>query len=168
MSDTTLLMISTLLVALMVLLSNSAKAYPTVSDWSLSSTTAKQLASFDAPRKKVVRKKKHVYREPSYDRDEVRYYRRMDEDYDICRGPVRGVGTQWLNEAGALDAAVKDWRERTRYDHGEIFVDMSHALDFRKRCGRTSIGEVAGQVFYRCEVWARPCKAEFSEGEAGK
>jgi len=114
------------------------------------------------------RVRRHVRREPRYDRETVRLYRSMDDEYDGCRGPVRGVGTQWLNEEGALDAAVKDWRERTRYDHGEIFVDMTHALDFRKRCGRTSIGEVAGQVFYRCEVWARPCKAEFSEGVAKK
>jgi hypothetical protein len=117
----------------------------------------------DPPRKKVHRRKP---------KPEVRYYAPPRHEYEVeerfCLGPVRGVGTQWIGEQGALDAAIKDWRERTRYDYGEIFVDMTHAEDFRQRCGRTSIGEVAGQIFYRCEIWARPCKADFAEGEAPK
>lgn len=83
----------------------------------------------------------------------------------FCLGPVRGVGTQWIGENGAMDAAKKDWAERVRYDHGESFIDLTHAESFEKRCGRTSIGEVVGQVLYRCEIIARPCKAEFEKEE---
>jgi hypothetical protein len=79
----------------------------------------------------------------------------------VCLDRVRGLGTQWIGEQGALDAAKKDWMERVRYYHGETFLDLSHAADFAKRCGRVSIGEVAGQVLYRCEIEARPCKASF-------
>jgi hypothetical protein len=79
----------------------------------------------------------------------------------VCLDRVRGLGTQWIGEQGALDAARKDWMERVRYYHGETFLDLSHAADFAKRCGRVSIGEVAGQVLYRCEIEARPCKASF-------
>ena len=58
--------------------------------------------------------------------------------------------------------------ERVRYDHGESFVDMTNAKDFESRCGRVSIGEVAGQVTYRCEIVARPCKAPLKEAGGGK
>ena len=60
------------------------------------------------------------------------------------------------------------WMERVRYYHGEIFLDLSNAADFAKRCGRVSIGEVAGQVLYRCEIEARPCKASFETLEDQK
>lgn len=82
-----------------------------------------------------------------------------------CLEPVRGVGSQFIGQVGALEAAKKDWMERVRYDHGEKFLDLANARDFDSRCGRTSIGEVAGQVLFRCEVWARPCKAELEENE---
>jgi len=79
----------------------------------------------------------------------------------LCLDRVRGLGTQWIGEQGALDAAKKDWMERVRYYHGETFLDLNHAADFAKRCGRVSIGEVVGQVLYRCEIEARPCKGSF-------
>jgi hypothetical protein len=85
-----------------------------------------------------------------------------------CLDRVRGLGTQWIGEQGALDAAKKDWMERVRYYHGETFLDLSHASDFVKRCGRVSIGEVAGQVLYRCEIEARPCKGSFESPDTGK
>jgi hypothetical protein len=135
-------------ILILALTTISLPASATDLDWSLSGDGYHQ-----------VRKVKH--RKPK-----VRYYAAPKVDEDGCRGPVRGVGTQWVTEEGALDAAIKDWRERTRYDHGEIFVDMTNALDVRKRCGRTSIGEVAGQAFHRCEIIARPCKAEFTDGMA--
>jgi hypothetical protein len=93
------------------------------------------------------------------------------EDRDsgrVCLDRVRGLGTQWIGEQGALDAAKKDWMERVRYYHGETFLDMSHAADFMKRCGRVSIGEVAGQVLYRCEIEARPCKGGLERLEGDK
>ena len=75
-----------------------------------------------------------------------------------CADRVRGLGTQWIGTEGALDAAKKDWMERVRYDYGEAFLDLTNSQDFVSRCGRTSIGETMGQVMYRCEIVARPCK----------
>jgi hypothetical protein len=141
-----------------VLAATAGRANATEWDWSLHSNRYHQ------PKKRVVRKKRH--------RPEVRYYAPPRAEFDredrFCLGPVRGVGTQWIGEDGALTAARKDWMERVRYDLGESFIDLTHAVDFEKRCGRTSIGETLGQILYRCEVVARPCKAEFSQGEAGK
>ena len=81
---------------------------------------------------------------------------------------VRGLGTQWIGTEGALSAAKKDWMERVRYDHGETYLDLTHAEDVENRCGRVSIGEVVGQVTYRCEIMARPCKAEFEKIEGAR
>jgi hypothetical protein len=94
--------------------------------------------------------------------------RDRDEDGVKCVDKVRGLGTQWIGTQGALDAAKKDWMERVRYDHGESYLDLTNARDFTSRCGRVSIGEVAGQVTYRCEIWARPCKAPMRETKAKK
>ncbi len=88
-----------------------------------------------------------------------------DERGGKCVDKVRGLGTQWIGTQGALDAAKKDWMERVRYDHGESYIDMTNAKDFVSRCGRTSIGEIAGQVTYRCEIYARPCKAPMQEAK---
>ena len=107
----------------------------------------------------------------------VKYYRspdavvereRGEEERGRCLPPVSGLGTQWIGIKGALDAARKDWMERVRYDHGESFVDMSHAAEVGSRCGRVSIGAFLGRVMYRCEVMARPCRARFEQGEATK
>lgn len=85
-----------------------------------------------------------------------------------CLAPVSGLGKQWVGLKGALDAAKKDWMERVRYDHGESFVDMSHAAEVGSRCGRVSIGSFLGRVMYRCEIVARPCQAKFVAGEGQK
>lgn len=104
----------------------------------------------------------------------VKYYRspevlvereRGDDGSARCLKPVSGLGTQWISAAGALVAARKDWMERVRYDHGESFVDMSHAAEVGSRCGRVSIGQFLGRVMYRCEIIARPCLARFEQGE---
>lgn len=104
----------------------------------------------------------------------VKYYRspeaivereRGDDGSARCLKPVSGLGTQWISAAGALDAARKDWMERVRFDHGESFVDMSHAADVGSRCGRVSIGQFLGRVMYRCEIIARPCQARFEQRE---
>jgi len=86
-----------------------------------------------------------------------------DDHGATCVAKVRGLGTQWIGTQGAMDAAKKDWMERVRYDHGESYLDLTNAKDFESRCGRTSIGEIAGQVTYRCEIVARPCKAPMKE-----
>lgn len=99
------------------------------------------------------------------------YVKREDEKLAAkpevqCTEKVRGLGTQWIGTEGAMDAAKKDWMERVRYDYGEAFLDLSHAKDFVSRCGRTSIGETMGQVMYRCEIIARPCKGVMNETTA--
>jgi hypothetical protein len=88
---------------------------------------------------------------------------KKEDDGFQCVEKVRGLGTQWIGTEGALQAAKKDWMERVRYDYGESYVDMANAREFESRCGRVSIGEIAGQVTYRCEVHARPCKPPLKE-----
>lgn len=135
------------------------RAAATDLDWSLSGS------SYHAPRKPHrVRRHRKVERGETV----VRLYRSMDDHEFHCGGPTRGLGTQWIGTEGAMDAAKKDWMERVRYDLGEAFLDLSHATDFVSRCGRTSIGETMGQVMYRCEIIARPCKGTFTEGDAAK
>jgi len=56
--------------------------------------------------------------------------------------------------------------ERVGYDHGERFLDMTNDRDEVSRCSRVSIGEVAGQVMYRCEIWARPCQPRMEEASS--
>jgi hypothetical protein len=111
----------------------------------------------------VAAREKHRVRKSSGESRE----RAERRDGRLCLDHVRGLGTQWIGEQGALDGAKKDWMERVRYYHGETYVDMSHAGDVVKRCGRVSIGEVAGQVLYRCEIEARPCKAGFEPQGGG-
>jgi hypothetical protein len=83
-----------------------------------------------------------------------------------CADKVRGLGTQWIGTEGAMDAAKKDWMERVRYDYGESYLDMTNSKDFVSRCGRVSIGETMGQVMYRCEIVARPCKGVMADTKA--
>jgi hypothetical protein len=110
-----------------------------------------------------------------YDRGDINQYRSaiiIDEDDEKiwdCKPPVRGVGTQWIGTEGAMDAARKDWMERTRFDYGENWLDMANAQGPYgasspiSSCGRTSIGETMGQVLYRCTIIARPCKPQMVE-----
>lgn len=77
----------------------------------------------------------------------------------ICaKTPVAVVGSQYLNEAGAEESAQKGWHEAVRFHHGEAFMDLARAKDYRHRCSRSSIGEALGQIMHRCEVSAIPCK----------
>jgi len=114
---------------------------------------------------------RHAKRHKQEDATRVMGYVKREEQMAAkpevqCTEKVRGLGTQWIGTEGAMDAAKKDWMERVRYDYGESFLDMSHAKDFVSRCGRTSIGETMGQVMYRCEIIARPCKGLMSESQA--
>ena len=136
-------------------------AFATDWDWDLGSNPSKA-------RRAQARHVRHYYRhvniEADNDRDRNRDRRaERDERGWACLDKVRGLGTQWIGTEGALEAAKKDWMERVRYDHGESFIDMTNAKDFESRCGRVSIGEVVGQVTYRCEILARPCKPPMKE-----
>jgi hypothetical protein len=100
----------------------------------------------------------------AYERRERDAHFDDDDDRDgQCTKKVRGLGTQWIGTEGAMDAAKKDWMERVRYDYGESYLDLTNAKDFESRCGRVSVGEVAGQVMYRCEIVARPCKPQMRD-----
>jgi hypothetical protein len=136
-------------------------AFATDWDWDMGSNPSKA-------RRAQARHVRHYYRhvniEADKDRDRDRDRRaERDERGWACLDKVRGLGTQWIGTEGALEAAKKDWMERVRYDHGESFIDMTNAKDFESRCGRVSIGEVVGQVTYRCEILARPCKPPMKE-----
>jgi len=119
----------------------------------------------------IERQRVRLYQEAEIDaehRAEHREGRRdecgCDDDRGFhCLEPIRGVGTEWIGKEGALKGARKDWMERVRYDHGERFIDMTNDRDEVSRCSRVSIGEVAGQVMYRCEIVARPCQANMEQ-----
>jgi hypothetical protein len=150
--------------AILAAIANPARA--TDWDWSMSGD------SYHSHRQKPRRKKTYTRRsyDNSYDRERVRGYRSVEQedqdDFRICApGPVRGLGTQWLAQDGAMDAARKDWMERTRYDLGESYLDLKNAKDFVSRCGRVSIGEAMGQSMMRCEIIARPCKGVFEDSK---
>jgi hypothetical protein len=139
-------------------------------DWNLGSgsATAKHRASA-----RYAQRRHHYHNSDSSGTKVMAYVKREDgarteNDGYQCVEKVRGLGTQWIGTEGAMEAAKKDWMERVRYDHGESYVDMSNARDFETRCGRVSIGEIAGQVTYRCEVHARPCKPPLKDAQASK
>jgi hypothetical protein len=119
----------------------------------------------------IDRERVRLYREAGLEaerRAEHREERRDEHAFEDERGfrclePVRGVGTEWIGQEGALKAARKDWMERVRYDHGERFIDMTNDREEVTRCSRVSIGEVVGQVMYRCEIMARPCQAHMEQ-----
>ena len=99
-------------------------------------------------------------------REERRDERGFEDDRGFhCLEPIRGVGTEWIGQEGALEAARKDWMERVRYDHGERFIDMTNDRDEVSSCSRVSIGEVLGKVMYRCEIFARPCQAHMEQAQ---
>lgn len=88
---------------------------------------------------------------------------KRDEYAWRCLPPMQGIGTQWPTRSGALEAAEKDWMETVRWKFGERYMDINHAVGYRREtdpeCSRSSVGEVVGQTQMRCEIWARPCRA---------
>jgi len=83
-----------------------------------------------------------------------------------CLPAVRVVGSQDIRETAAEDSARKAWAEAVRWAHGEAYMDISNAKDYQRRCSRSSIGEVVGQVFERCEIVATPCRPGMVSGGA--
>ncbi len=144
-------------------------------DWNMGSGSPTARAKY--ARHKYARRHNHRDVAHKDDGTKVMGYVRRDGEretifIDRVRGEffgaekVLGLGTQWIGTEGAMDAAKKDWMERVRYDYGESFLDMNNAKDFVSRCGRTSIGETMGQVMYRCEIVARPCKGTMTDTKA--
>ena len=86
------------------------------------------------------------------------YEKRSEQPQVKCLEPVRVIGSQFVTEQGAEESAQKAWMEAVRYDSGEQYMMLDNAQGYSHRCSRSSIGEIAGQVFYRCEVIAKPCR----------
>ena len=101
-------------------------------------------------------------------RPEVRYYapRRDDDDRGVrCRDVMRTVGNQHLSVSGAKAEADKAWIQMVRFHLGEAHMTLENARDVTYTCSRSSVGETLGQTFSRCEVSARPCRAQKEESE---
>ena len=107
-----------------------------------------------------------VYRQPvrAY-REAILHYRTPQHDHRDdrrrCRDIFRTVGNQHLTVNGAKAEADKAWIQAIRFYYGEIFMSLEeNARDVKYTCSRSSVGETLGQVFNRCEIEAKPCKAE--------
>jgi hypothetical protein len=157
------------LAAILAVPAYCAPAYATDLDWDWSMGSGNPTARTRPHRARMKYARRH---HKSEDATKVMaFVKREDGKGDIhaerheftCAEKVRGLGTQWIGTEGAMDAAKKDWMERVRYDYGESFLDMTNAKDFVSRCGRVSIGETLGQVMYRCEIVARPCKGTMAD-----
>lgn len=108
-----------------------------------------------------------TFRSPCWDCRDVAWrwdyrhhrHRRHDGDGDRCKSRLAIVGDQYASEKGAREEADKAWMQTARWQHGERYMARDHARDAAYECGRSSVGSVAGQVFYRCRLVARPCRA---------
>ena len=83
----------------------------------------------------------------------------------VCYNMTRTVGDQAVTVEGAKGEAIKAWSQMTRHDFGEKAMDFEVARDATFACVRSSIGSLAGAVFHRCEVIARPCTAPHMQRE---
>ncbi len=81
-----------------------------------------------------------------------------------CKPRLAIVGDQYATEKGAREEADKAWMQTARWQHGERFMSRENADDAAYECGRSSVGSLAGQVFYRCRLSARPCAANSVRG----
>ncbi len=91
-----------------------------------------------------------------------------DRDYRGCRDTKRVVGNQHLTVNGAKAEADKAWIQSIRFYYGEVFMSLENAKDVKYTCSRSSVGETLGQTFNRCEIEAKPCKAEKVESAENK
>jgi hypothetical protein len=83
---------------------------------------------------------------------------------DKCRPQLAVVGDQYASEQGAQQEADKAWMQTARWQWGERYMAREHAHDASYECGRSSVGSVVGQVFYRCRLTARPCRPDATPG----
>ena len=101
-------------------------------------------------------------------RREIRYGRiiRTAPVYDNkCQGTLAAVGDQYASEQGAQQEADKAWMQTARWQYGERYMSRENADDAAYECGRSSVGSVVGQVFYRCRLTAKPCSPDKSQGK---
>lgn len=88
------------------------------------------------------------------------------------------LSTEHSNEDSARDAAIKLWKAKTQWKLGGHLMDIENAADIRWRCGASNAhdtfsgkwSETTNKLIggegqnVRCELWARPCPAEFESG----
>lgn len=84
---------------------------------------------------------------------------------DKCRPDLAVVGDQYASESGAQGEADKAWMQTARWQWGERYMARENAVDATYECGRSSVGSVVGQVFYRCRLTAKPCRPDASPGK---
>jgi hypothetical protein len=82
-----------------------------------------------------------------------------------CQATLAAVGDQYASEQGAQQEADKAWMQTARWQYGERFMSRENADDATYECGRSSVGSVVGQVFYRCRLTAKPCRPDKSQGK---
>ena len=85
--------------------------------------------------------------------------------HDKCRPELAVVGDQYASESGAQGEADKAWMQTARWQWGERYMARENATDATYECGRSSVGSVVGQVFYRCRLTAKPCRPDASPGK---
>lgn len=109
------------------------------------------------------------HQEDAYERRTYKLYRESHDDDDDgrhrhCQPRLAAVGDQYASENGAQEEANKAWMQTARWQYGERYMAREHAKDAAYECGRSSVGSVVGQVFYRCRLTARPCSATKTRG----
>ena len=103
-------------------------------------------------RRREIRRARIIRTAPAYDEGK-------------CQATLAAVGDQYASEQGAQQEADKAWMQTARWQYGERFMSRENADDATYECGRSSVGSVVGQVFYRCRLTARPCRPEKSQGK---
>lgn len=81
-----------------------------------------------------------------------------------CEYEIAVVGDQYVSEDGARSEADKQFAQTSRYMFGERFMSKDNARNVSYECGRSSVGSVVGQVFYRCRMKGTPCSPSVQRG----
>lgn len=79
------------------------------------------------------------------------------EHEGTCKPRLAVVGDQYASEKGAREEADKAFMQTARWQHGERYMARENAADATYECGRSSVGSLVGQIFYRCRLTAAPC-----------
>jgi hypothetical protein len=106
---------------------------------------------------------REVNRRRRFKREPLPTYRPREEGR--CWPFLVAVGEQHVSLGGAQEKARDMFSATARWRIGERAMDFNNARDATYECSRSSVGSVVGQVFYRCEVKARPCRAELKGGD---
>ncbi len=124
----------------------------------------------------VRRYRYQYYRQPeSYyynRRPEVRGYLYRAPTFDTsgpgCLNIVKAVGDERQSIEKAKEAASRAWAGHVRFHYGEKYIDEGNAVGVRFTCSRSSVNdtvlgkiqESAGITHSRCQIEARPCRAQ--------